>query len=80
MPITSNFTPAAFFLLNSSARNWKLLSWFEPSAAISPESGSNHAILTVSPCWAMAPPALARITAAVTALKANFIVCLLIGG
>jgi hypothetical protein len=28
----SNFTPALFFLLNCSARNWKPLSWLVPTA------------------------------------------------
>src|SRR2546427_4225988 len=36
----SNFTPEAFFLLNSSAISWKVLSWFVPTAAIRPDSGS----------------------------------------
>ncbi|MOA41560.1 hypothetical protein D3C78_1635330 [compost metagenome] len=80
MPMISYLTPAAFFLLNSSARNWKLLSWLEPSAAIIPDNGSSQAILTVSPCCANAAPALTRITDAATALIANFIVCLLFGG
>ncbi len=49
MPMTSNFTPAAFLMLNFSAKNWKVLSWLVPTAAIRPESGSSQAILTVSP-------------------------------
>ncbi|MNT59361.1 hypothetical protein D3C72_1968650 [compost metagenome] len=49
MPMISNLTPAGFFLLNSSAMNWKLLSWFVPTAAIRPDRGSSQAIFTVSP-------------------------------
>jgi hypothetical protein len=70
--MTSNFTPAAFFLLNSSARNWKVLSWLVPTAAIRPDSGSSHAILTVSPFWARAPAALAARMAAVAIFRVNF--------
>src|SRR5471032_3040690 len=50
----SNLTPAGLFLLNSSARYWKLLSWFWPMGAIRPDSGSIQAILTVSPFCANA--------------------------
>src|ERR1700712_1428758 len=52
----SNFTPAGLFLLNSSARYWKLFSWFWPMGAIRPDSGSIQAILTVSPFCANAAP------------------------
>src|ERR1700712_2059080 len=52
----SNFTPAGLFLLNSSARYWKLFSWFCPMGAIRPDSGSIQAILTVSPFCANAAP------------------------
>jgi len=52
----SNFTPAGLFLLNSSARYWKLLSWFWPMGAIRPDSGSIQPILTVSPFCANAAP------------------------
>src|SRR5437868_8465420 len=77
MPMISNLTPAAFFLLNSSVRNWKVLSWLVPTAAIRPDSGSSHAILTVSPFWARAPVAVAARTAAVAIFRANFNLCLL---
>src|SRR6185369_7858491 len=39
--------------------NWKLLIWFCPTGAIRPDSGSTQPILTVSPFWADAMPALA---------------------
>ncbi len=56
MPMTSNFTPAGLRLLKCSAKNWKLLSWFWPTGAIRPDSGSIQAILTVSPFCAKALP------------------------
>src|SRR5438105_11497764 len=52
----SNFTPAGLFLLNRSARYWKVLSWFWPMGAIRPDSGSIQPILTVSPFCAKATP------------------------
>jgi hypothetical protein len=71
MAMISNFTPEAFFLLNSSARNCVVLSWLVPTAAISPESGSSQAILTVSPFWAHAAAALTSMAQAATDLMAN---------
>jgi len=45
----SNFTPAGLLALNFSAKNWKDLTWFWPTGAIRPDSGSIQAIFTVSP-------------------------------
>ncbi|MCY1303677.1 hypothetical protein D9M69_572370 [compost metagenome] len=48
-PTTSNLcAPAQPFWLATSATNCQLLSWFCPTGAISPESGSMKAIFTVS--------------------------------
>src|SRR5512138_1030139 len=55
----SNLTPAGLFLLKCSAMNCQLLIWFCPTGAISPDNGSTQPILTVSPFWANATPALA---------------------
>src|SRR5438132_10825080 len=54
MPMISNFTPAGLLALNFSAKNWKLFNWFAPTWAIRPDSGSIHAILTVSPASGLA--------------------------
>ncbi len=71
----SNFTPAALFLLNSSARYCQLFIWLVPNAAIRPDSGSSHAILTVSPCWAIDAPAALSNTDAATVFNTN---CMLV--
>ena len=64
---TSNFTPAALPApLNFSAKKRKLLTWFWPTGAIRPDSGSIQAIFTVSPFWAIAPE-LAAASSAVSA-------------
>ncbi|MNT30503.1 hypothetical protein D3C72_1663000 [compost metagenome] len=48
-PTTSNLcAPAQFFWLATSATYCQLLSWFCPTGAISPDSGSMKAIFTVS--------------------------------
>ena len=69
----SNFTPEAFFLLNSSAISWKVLSWFVPTAAIRPDRGSIQPIFTVSPFCAQAPEAQASMAEAATECTIHFI-------
>src|SRR4051812_23695565 len=77
----SNFTPAALFLLNSSARYWKVLSSFWPMGAIRPDSGSIQPILTVSPFCAKAAfgcnarQASARVEANARGLLRNVMAC-----
>src|SRR6218665_1188540 len=79
MAMISTLTPAAFFLLkNPSATNGKLLSWFVPTDATRPDSGSIQATFTVSPFCAKAPQAPARMTEAATNLRAHFIAQLLV--
>src|SRR3954470_10942607 len=61
----SNLTPAGFFA-SWSAVNCQLLSWFWPTLANGPDSGSMKAMRTVSPFCANAAPAAT--TMAVTAI------------
>ena len=72
-PTTSNLTPAGFLPDSFSAANCQLLSWFWPTLAKGPDSGSMKAILTVSPFCAKAAPAAKTAAEAATILSVNFI-------
>src|SRR3954470_22806274 len=77
-PTTSNLTPAGFLPDSFSAANCQLLSWFWPTLANGPDSGSMKAIRTVSPFCANASPVAAHRAAAATTCKLYFTGCLLV--
>src|SRR5690554_4625266 len=71
--ISSVCSPAHFSLLASSLKYCHVRSWFSPSAAKEPDSGSMSAILTVS-AWAMPMPRfMARASAPSFSVVAYFI-------
>src|SRR4051812_5514381 len=78
-PTTSNFTPAGVLPDSFSAANCQLLSWFWPTLANGPDSGSMKAMRTVSPFCANAAPAVTNRAAAATIFIEYFIGCLLCG-